>query len=172
MPITLAEPIAGPVATAAEIVRFEIDLIDNVARMTFSLRTDGEFSLPTLYSKGEMLSYSVDGNVLTAYVPGDDEEIADRVVFTLTVDPDGGWHFDLDDQLDHVEDGNTEGSQLLSSYGEYQFGIDGIDFSSLIVATDNDGDEAVGAARGSFVITVQYDVPVVVAQPRAISDTV
>ena len=40
MPITLAEPIAGPVSTAAEIVRFEIDLIDNVARMTFSLRTD------------------------------------------------------------------------------------------------------------------------------------
>lgn len=40
MPIQLETPIAGPVATAAEIVRFEIDLIDNVARMVFSLRTD------------------------------------------------------------------------------------------------------------------------------------
>jgi len=40
MPIALAQPITGPVAAAAEIVLFEIDLIDNVARMTFSLRTD------------------------------------------------------------------------------------------------------------------------------------
>ena len=38
MPITLAEPIAGPAAVAAEIVKFEIDLRDGVARMTFSLR--------------------------------------------------------------------------------------------------------------------------------------
>lgn len=38
MPITLATPISGPVAVAAEIVKFEIDLRDGVARMTFSLR--------------------------------------------------------------------------------------------------------------------------------------
>ena len=132
--------------------------------LTFSLSTTTT-GLPDLYSKGELLSYSVseDGHTLTAMA-------GERLVFTLTVDSNGGWHFDLDDQLDHVEDGNTEGTLLYT--GPESDPVDSIDFSSLIVATDSDGDEATLDAAKLFTIAVRDDVPEVAEQPRAISDTV
>ena len=36
----------------------------------------------------------------------------------------------------------------------------GIDFSALIIATDFDGDATAGAVAGSFVVTIENDVPV------------
>ena len=42
-----------------------------------------------------------------------------RTVFTLVVNADGSWTFDLDDQLDHVDDGaNDENFALLTSAGD------------------------------------------------------
>ena len=73
--------------------------------LTISLSTTTS-GLPTLLSQGEEVTYSVtDGassDTLTATAGG-------RTVFTLVVNADGSWTFDLDDQLDHVDDGtNTE----------------------------------------------------------------
>lgn len=106
------------------------------APLTFSLSsvTSG---LPVLHSAGALVTYDVSGNVLTASANG-------STVFTLTVNADGSWVFDLEGQLDHPTAG-TEDNLLL-------------DLSSVIVATDTDGDE-VGAAGGVFVINVDDDMP-------------
>ena len=64
-----------------------------------------------------------------------------RTVFTLVVNADGSWTFDLDDQLDHVDNGlNNENLQLRTSLNDL-VGVPSIDFSSIVVATDRDGDE-------------------------------
>ena len=47
-----------------------------------------------------------------------------------------------------------------------------IDFSSIIVATDADGDEVPGAASGSFTVAVQDDIPVQVTPPTPVAATV
>ena len=88
-----------------------------------------------------------------------------RTVFTLTVNEDGSWAFDLDDQLDHVVDGNTEGTTLVNYDGG---SLSAIDFSSLIVATDFDNDAIGGLLNaGDFAITVEDDIPVRVADLNA-----
>ena len=65
-------------------------------------------SLPTLFSQGVAVSYALSdtnadtlNDTLTATAGG-------RTVFTLKVNADGSWTFDLDDQLDHVDDGHAE----------------------------------------------------------------
>jgi T1SS-143 domain-containing protein len=124
----------------------------------FSLLTDTS-SLPSLYSKGEMVGYSVSGNTLTA-TAGTGEDA--RVVFTLTVNEDGSWHFDLSDQLDHVPGNGINTALVTGSDGEDGFiSVPSIDFSSLIKVVDFDGDALAGAPAGSFVITVQDDVPMI-----------
>ncbi|WP_412478529.1 retention module-containing protein [Azonexus sp. IMCC34839] len=125
---------------------------------SFGLLTDTS-DLPTLLSKGEALAYTVEGNVLTA-TAGSGEDA--RIVFTLTVNADGTWKFDLDDQLDHVDDQtNSENFQLLVLDGEGTSSIPAIDFSSIIKVTDFDGDPLNGAPAGSLVIEIQDDIPVV-----------
>ncbi|ELM3617502.1 retention module-containing protein, partial [Aeromonas sobria] len=98
-------------------------------------------------SGGVALSYSVVDNLLTASAGG-------VPVFTLTVGADGSYSFELKGSLDHpVKDGND--SEQLSAIG--------IDFSSLLIATDGDGDLLVGGfPAGSFAINVEDDVPVAV----------
>jgi hypothetical protein len=77
----------------------------------------------------------------------------------LTVDGDGSWGFDLDDQLDHVDDGaNDENFALITGAGQ-EGSVGSIDFSSVITATDADGDSAPALPGGSFAVTVQDDVP-------------
>lgn len=123
----------------------------------FGLLTDTS-SLPTLYSKGEEVVYSVAGNTLTA-TAGSGEDA--RVVFTLTVNEDGSWNFDLTDQLDHVPGDGQNNALVTGEDGEGGFtSVPSIDFSSLIQATDGDGDVLAGAPAGSFMITVQDDVPI------------
>lgn len=142
----------------------------------FSLLSDTS-SLPTLYSKGEQVAYRVEegeegGYVLVAYVPGSgngeddypEQEIQEygeeRVVFTLTVEADGSWYFDLDDQLDHVP-GEGENQDLVTGYGEDGVtSVPSIDFSSLIQVTDGDGDVLDDMPPNTFTIAVQDDVPV------------
>jgi len=135
------------------------------ATPTITTGLDTDISgLATLYSKGEQLSYSVvkgdDADTLTATT-------TNGTVFTLVVNHDGTWTFDLDDQLDHVEDGDTEGDFLRTSPSDTT-GVQGIDFSSILTGTatgnDFDGDQAtatIGVDAGSFVVTVVDDVPVI-----------
>ena len=116
--------------------------------LNISLNPDTS-GLPTLFSHGQQVSYAVNGNVLTA-------SVGVTTVFTLQVNPDGSWSFDLKDQLDHVNDGtNSENLALVTSGGS----VLAIDFSSIITATDADGDEVAGAAQGAFTIAVQDDIP-------------
>ena len=64
--------------------------------LTFSLVTDtSALEAQNLTSGGVALTYSVVGNVLTAAAG------AGNTVFTFTLNPDGAWTFDLEDQLDH-----------------------------------------------------------------------
>lgn len=104
---------------------------------TFTLTDNFDALLAqNLTSKGEDLSFSVDGNVLTAEADG-------REVFTLTLQDDGEFTFELNDQLDHA-----------AANGENNLPVD---LSSVIVATDADGD-AITLDSG-FVINVTDDVP-------------
>ena len=81
--------------------------------LTISLSTTTS-GLPTLLSKGEAVTYSVTAGVssdtLTATAGG-------RTVFTLVVNADGSWTFDLDDQLDHVDDGANDENTALQLVG-------------------------------------------------------
>ncbi len=119
--------------------------------------------LPQLVSKGELVTYSVASNVLTATA-------GSRVVFTLTVNADGSWSFDLEDQLDHVDDNSNTENVALKLFGGGS--VNFIDFSSIIVGIDADGDEISGAASGSFKITVEDDIPVPAASATPVSATV
>ncbi len=115
--------------------------------LTFSLNPTGD--LPTLYSGGQEVSYdfSTPGMVVAS--------AGGTTVFTFSVgESDGTWSFDLDGTLDHVEGG---GENLeLQTDGEP---VNGIDLSSIILATDADGD-SVTATPGAFVIQVEDDAPV------------
>lgn len=145
----------------------------------FSMLTDTS-ALPSLFSKGEAVQYIVEGNTLIAYVggyPSDPGEIevytvslvddgGYRVVFTLEINPDGSWFFDLKDQLDHVDDGeNSKNFELFTGEGEEGVtSVSAIDFSSLLMITDGDGDVLIDAPAGSFAIQIQDDVPKLVGQ--------
>ena len=74
--------------------------------LSISLKLDAG-DLPTLFSKGEAVLYTLNDttDTLTAYVEvgaAGFDPLVDRTVFTLQVNPNGSWSFDLDDQLDHV----------------------------------------------------------------------
>src|SRR6185312_11888926 len=118
--------------------------------------------LPHLFSKGEAVLYSVSGGTLTAFVDGNANgtfEATDRTVFTLTVNGNGSWSFDLEDQLDHVAGSGDAGFLLRTSLND-AVGVSSIDFSSVITATDKDGDTVTGAAAGKFTIAVENDIPI------------
>ena len=68
--------------------------------------------------------------------------------------------FDLQDQLDHVDDGANDENFALRTSADGSTSVSAIDFSSIISATDADGDTVLGAAPGAFVISIQDDVPV------------
>ena len=108
--------------------------------------------LPHLFSKGEAVLYSVSGGTLTAFVDGNANgtfEGTDRTVFTLTVNGDGSWSFDLKDQLDHVAGSGDAGYLLRTSLND-AVGVTSIDFSWILTATDKDGDTKTGATAGKF----------------------
>jgi T1SS-143 domain-containing protein len=116
--------------------------------LTISLNPNAS-GLPQLLSHGNPVTYAVVGNVLTATAGGID-------VFTLTINPDGSYSFDLKDQLDHVA-GNGENYDLKLVGGG---SVSAIDFSSVIQATDADGDTVGLNQAGKFTVAVQDDVPV------------
>jgi hypothetical protein len=66
-------------------------------------------------------------------------------VFTFTINANGSWVFNLEGQLDHPAGLNENNLS--------------IDLSSLVKATDQDGDPAT-AASGALVVSVDDDLPV------------
>ena len=140
--------------------------------LTYTLSTDTS-GLPTLFSKGDAVSYAVVVNDNgTPADPSDDistltATAGGRTVFTLVVNADGSWTFDLDDQLDHVDASGDSGFNLITA-ADGSTSVPSIDFSSILVATDFDGDSATGAASGSFTIAVENDIPQIVGQPAAL----
>lgn len=131
----------------------EVPLID----LTIGVNQNADLSkLPILFSRGDQLNYSINAEtgVITASATHDN---ATRDVFTLTVHADGSWDFDLKDQLDHV-DGNGKNFDLKSFDANHNpISVSGIDFSSIITATDFDKDTVYGADPGKFIIQVQDD---------------
>jgi T1SS-143 domain-containing protein len=113
---------------------------------SFGLSSDlSALDAQALSSGGELLSYSLSGDTLTASVSGYD-------VFSLQVGSDGSYTFTLLGPLDHPL-GNADDSETLGGAG--------IDFSAVLVATDGDGDPLVGGFPvGSFTIDVEDDIPV------------
>jgi len=148
---------SGQSGSLADLVSFGAD-----GPGEFSLLSDTS-ELPTLFSDGEPVQYIVEGDTLIAYVGEYPSESGEGVVFTLQVNPDGSWFFDLKDQLDHVDDGtDSKNLELITGEdGESVSSVSAIDFSSLLKVTDGDGDELMGAPEGSFTIQVQDDVPIV-----------
>ena len=130
---------------------------DQPGTITLSPTTSG---LPqNLTSIGAPVVYNVTGNLLTAYVdsgatPGVLDG-TDRQVFTLQItDPaTGAYTFTLLDQLDHGLNTNDNDEALIA-----------IDFSSILVATDADGDFI--PLTGAFTISVENDIPLQLAGDR------
>jgi T1SS-143 domain-containing protein len=127
---------------------------------TFSL-SSVTTSLPTLFSKGDAVTYSVvDSNDADTLLDTLTATAGGRTVFTLKVNPDGSWAFDLDDQLDHVDDGlNTENTALRTNLAGTT-STASIDFSAIVQVTDFDGDTVAPLLAGDFAVTVQDDIPV------------
>jgi T1SS-143 domain-containing protein len=89
---------------------------------------------PALTSEGQPVTVTLVGNTYTGEAHGD-------VIFTLTINPDGTYHFELTGTLDHLDPNNPD---------------DAIDLQFGVTATDNDGD----TDDGFITITVKDDGPV------------
>src|SRR5690606_673931 len=127
-----------------------------------------ELSAQGLKSGGQALIYSInesyddDGNLVSTTLtataaPG----VGGYPMFTLTVNADGSYRFELQGPVDHPR-ADGDDTELWASEG----GI-GIDFTRLITVTDGDGDplQIPQDAKGLFVINIQDDVPLP-AQPN------
>lgn len=121
-----------------------------------------------LTSGGEPLVYSVstatdpDGNLLSTTLTATAvAEVGGYPVFTLVINADGSFRFELEGPIDHPR-ADGDDNELWSSEG----GI-GLDFTRLFTATDGDGDplQLPEGAKGLFVINIQDDVPLP-AQPN------
>ena len=155
-PDTPANPAgASTVATGtlAGLVSFGAD---QPGTITLSPTTSG---LPqNLTSIGAPVVYNVTGNLLTAFVDTGPAglDAGDRQVFTLQITPaTGAYTFTLLDQLDHGLGTNDNDEALLA-----------INLSSVLVATDADGDFI--PLTGAFIISVENDIPVAIAPDHAV----
>ena len=125
----------------------------------FSLTDNAAATLTALglSSQGSQLSYAVVGNTVIGYVnvlgQGYDA-LFDRPVLSLTLNADGSFKFQQYDQLDHAA-GNGANSDLKAGNGT----VAGIDFGSVIKATDGDGDSI--NLAGKLVVKITDDVPTV-----------
>ncbi|WP_276489053.1 retention module-containing protein [Ectopseudomonas mendocina] len=121
-----------------------------------------------LTSGGEPLVYSIseslnpDGSLLSTTLTATAvAEVGGYPVFTLVINADGSFRFELQGPIDHPH-ADGDDNELWSSEG----GI-GLDFTHLLTATDGDGDplQLPEGAKGLFVINIQDDVPLP-AQPN------
>ncbi|WP_196474015.1 retention module-containing protein [Pseudomonas chaetocerotis] len=120
-----------------------------------------------LTSGGEPMLYSIstttdpDGNPISTLTATAAAEVGGYPVFTLIINADGSFSFELQGPIDHPSDDGDD-NELWSSEG----GI-GLDFTHLFTVTDGDGDplQLPEGAKGLFVIKIQDDVPLP-AQPN------
>ncbi|HUP93820.1 MAG TPA: hypothetical protein VM164_02850, partial [Burkholderiales bacterium] len=150
--------------TTGSITNLFVAGADEPATTSLSLDATDLATLPQLLSQGVAVTYAVNGagDTLTASAGG-------REVFTLKVNADGSWAFDLKDQLDHVAGGGE--NTALRTVGGGSVGT--IDFSEMVVVTDADGDRVENLlTAGDFSITVQDDVPTISAGNVAIPNVV
>ena len=83
-------------------------------------------------------------------------DAGDRQVFTLQITPaTGAYTFTLLDQLDHGLGANDDDEALIA-----------INFSSILVATDADGDFI--PLTGGFIISVENDIPLAILPDHAV----
>ncbi|WP_287375626.1 hypothetical protein [Mesorhizobium sp.] len=115
------------------------------APLTFSLNTNTS-GLPALTSGGVALTYAVVGNTLTA-------SAGLNTVFTFALNgTTGAWTFTLADQLDHPTLNGLPGDNTENDLA--------INLSSILRATDFDGD-TVTAAANALIVTVDDDTPTI-----------
>ncbi|TXG95796.1 MAG: hypothetical protein E6R08_10920 [Nevskiaceae bacterium] len=117
---------------------------DNHGKFSVDLSQSAKHNLESqgLSSHGQELHYTMQNGVLVGYTGSPNHP---HVVFTLTVDSDGDYKFELKDQLDHIGRGNGD--------------VIDIDFSDIIKATDEDGD-SIHLNNGQFEVHVKDDQPV------------
>jgi hypothetical protein len=130
-----------------------------------------------LSSKGEDLSYDIRGNTLYGFDNDrgssnsfDFRDNGDRLVFSLTIEPNGDWVFRLFDQMDH--DGPFDNQSDVAGPGDNyphadqnldlqdgfrKFDVSEINFGKIIKAFDYDGDAV--SLDGHFVIKIRDDIP-------------
>ena len=118
-----------------------------------------------LSSKGEELSYDIQGNVLYGFdndTGSSGYGNGDRPVFKLTLNENGSYTFELLDQLDHDKprSGADENFDLQDDLRNGD--VTAINFGAVIKATDYDGDSV--SLDGAFSIQVRDDVPTAVAR--------
>lgn len=112
----------------------------------------------------EVVETRVDGKLVsTTLTAVSADSLGNYPVFTLTVNADGSFRFELQGPIDHpVADGND--GELWANDGAF-----GIDFTQLFTATDGDGDhlQLPEGTTGLFVINIEDDVPeLVVSEPE------
>ncbi|MGK8435995.1 retention module-containing protein [Ectopseudomonas hydrolytica] len=157
---TLVVSTAGGAGNLSSLVSFGADGPGAFGLVESSV-AKGLLDAQGLTSGGEGLVYEmvptiVDGKLVSSTLTAvSAESLGSYPVFTLTVNADGSFHFELQGPIDHpVKDGDDD--ELWSNGGVF-----GIDFTQLITATDGDGDplQMPVDAGGLFVINVQDDVP-------------
>ncbi|MGE0503226.1 MAG: DUF5801 repeats-in-toxin domain-containing protein [Rhizobiaceae bacterium] len=132
----------------------------------FSFKDDAVDTMTDLglQSRGQNVIYTMSGNTLIGYVdstvfgfptPGY-QPLVDRTIFTYELDGDGDYTFTQYDQLDHVDQtADAEKNYDLRTAGGGS--VDGIDFGSIIEATDGDGDTV--PLDGKVIVEVRDDIP-------------
>ncbi|WP_132559766.1 DUF5801 repeats-in-toxin domain-containing protein [Rhizobium sullae] len=148
-----AATVSGSVAST---VSFGADGAARVGGFSFAADATQTLSVLQLSSKGGELSYTVIGNVIIGYVNTGNSgynPLFDRPVLSLMLKGDGSFTFQQYDQLDHAP---GAGNDLQAGEGHI---ISGIDFGSVIKATDADGDSV--TLGGKLVVTITDDLPTV-----------
>ncbi len=140
----------GPATVTGDLAALVKVGADGPISFGFTTNAGAVFTGLGLTSHGDALTYAVEGGTLTAYANHGSESA--RVVFTLDVGSTGSFKFQLFDQLDHAT-GGGENTALAAGEGS----IPALNFGSIILATDFDGDSV--SLGGAFDITIRDDVP-------------
>ena len=133
-----------------------------------------------LSSKGGDLAYDLNTDgVIIGFVNNDSNPNAmfyepandDRLVFKLTLNPDGSFKFELHDQLDHDapfdDAGDVEGPGDNEPYADQNYDLQDsdpnsdvtfIDFGKITQASDFDNDPV--SLEGRFLIQIRDDIPI------------
>ncbi|NML76389.1 tandem-95 repeat protein [Rhizobium sp. S-51] len=145
----LAATVSGSIAS---VVAFGADGAASGGGFSFAANTTTVLNGLGLTSQGGAVVFEIVNGAILGYVdlPG----TGYRPVMSLTLNPQTGeYTFRQYDQVDHVS-GNGENTALKTATGS----IAGIDFGSVINATDGDGDTV--NLAGKFTVTIRDDMPV------------